>query len=130
MIEGIDAEDLPLTAPGQSPWRRQLWRRLSLPLVLLLGLFVFLTAVGIDSLQQAAAADMSGQSLHTAQAAAASPRWSARQVTPAQPAPNLAGTYLEFSETTAKRLSHSDFVGSQLTRSRLTSSHLLLRNSQ
>jgi len=128
MIEGIDAEDVPSTAPSQSPRRSQLSRQLSLPLVMLLGLFVFFTAVSVDSLQQASAADMSSQAMTTVQTPASSATGFSSRVAPSHA--TVAGTYLEFNEATAHRLSHSDLVGSHLTRSRLASAHLLMRNSQ
>lgn len=129
MTEGSEAEEMPQMARVRPSWLKVVIRRLSVPLMLLLGLFVFFTAVGFDSLQQAAAADMPGQQIAPLQTALASPS----QPSPAanaNAAIEVAGTYLEFDEATAQRLSHSDLIGSHLTRSRLTSSHLLLRSTQ
>lgn len=131
MIESPEAEAIPSSAePARPTGPRKLGRRLSAPLVLLLGLLVFLTAVGIDSLQQAAAADLPRQPLATLQSAPrpTPPRLVATSQLPAV-AKEATGTYLEFDEATAQRLGHSDLLGSHLTRSRLTSSHLLLRNT-
>jgi hypothetical protein len=134
MITGSETEEMPQVKQARPIWFKVLGRRLSVTLMMLLGLLVFCTAVGIDSLQQAAAADMPAQSL--------APLRTTAPVAPLRSSPlshprqsisksiNFTGTYLEFDEATAQRLSHSDLVGSQLTRSRLTSSHLLLHNAR
>ena len=108
---------------GVMRWPR-IWQRFSVPLLLVLGIVVFCAAVGVDSLQQAVAADMvvdaiaptNISSLKAVSPVAASDR-SDRAV-------NYPGTYLEFNTETAQRLQHSDLLGPQLTRSRLTRAHL------
>lgn len=124
MVTSTDAEDIPSNTPGMSNWLGMIWRRLSVRLLLLLGVVVFLTAVGIDSFQQASAADMSGQK--NAASGNVSPvlvaPWS--EIEHSDTAVDITGTYLQFDAETASRLQRSDLLGPHLTRSRLTSSHL------
>ena len=128
MMQGPDAEEKPSPELARPGWLKRLGRRLSVPLALLLSLLVFLTAVGIDSLQQAAAADMTRQSTAFLQANIQQAAAQSAFVPNANRGADVTGTYLEFDETTASRLGRSDLIGSQLTRSRLTRSHLLLRS--
>lgn len=123
MAFDIGCEEPPL--PDQEPhsWLRVLWHRLTVRFVLLLGILVFLTAVGIDSLQQALAVDMSAElpnvselsSLASSDIAAATSNSQVQAV---------KSTYLNFNDETARRLKHSDLVSSSMTRSRLTHSYL------
>ncbi|RZM75397.1 hypothetical protein [Leptolyngbya iicbica] len=100
-----------------TPWQG-LWQRLSMRLLLLLGIVVFGAAVGVDSLQQAIAADMTVDAI--------APNLVSPMVGENHPdgSASLAGTYLEFDAETAQRLQRSDLLSSRLTRSRLTSAHL------
>lgn len=106
-----------------SDWLKALWRRLTFGFVLLLGVAVFLTAVGIDSLQQASAADMSSatdpsRELPFAVNLSSSPEMSGANQ------PSTTGSYLEYDAATANRLRHRVLTSASLTESRLTSSHL------
>ncbi|MGF1460785.1 MAG: hypothetical protein ACFBSG_17370 [Leptolyngbyaceae cyanobacterium] len=87
---------------------------------MLIGLLLFAIAVSLDSLQQAAAADL------LSPAALESEMIS--QPALSETVPRLselpAGTYLEFDAQTASRLRRSDLLGAHMTRSRLTSAHL------
>ncbi|MDB9528857.1 hypothetical protein PN498_22885 [Oscillatoria sp. CS-180] len=121
MSFGIGSKNDIVESPNQHDGWVALWHRLTLRLVLVLGVVVFLTAVGIDSLHQAAAADMPKVSIE------GNPVPSAKTVNPSSAA-NIKQTsrasYLTFDAETAHKLGHSDLTSASLTRSRLTSSHL------
>ena len=101
---------------------RAIWHRLTVRFVLLLGVIIFLTAVGIDSFHhQASAADMgfTGVPVSTMPALKVT-----QNGLSAEPSATTADTYLEFDSETAERLGHSHLTSASLTRSRLTSAHL------
>lgn len=123
IFEDAEVEDIPSPASKEATWLRVLWRRLSVRLLLFLGVLVFFTAVGIDSLQQASAADMSGQSNSAWEAVPALVSSSTEMNLPESPI-NLSGTYLEFNAERAERLQRSHLLSSHLTRHHLTGSHL------
>lgn len=102
---------------------KRLWHRLTVRFVLLLGIVVFLTAVGVDSLQQASAADMSTERLKMV-TAGSSPALDQQSSHEPKQRQVPQKSYLDFDAQTATRLSHSDLTGASMTRSRLTSSHL------
>ena len=120
-----DAVEIPActTTGGTSLWLQALWRRLTVSFVLLLGVAVFLTAVGIDSLQQASAADMSSPTAPSGELSRAVNSSSMIEVSGTNQ-PTTAGSYLEYDLETANRLRHRVLTSASLTGSRLTSSHL------
>lgn len=117
------SEEPPSITQNASSWLKTLWHRLTVRFVLLLGILVFLTAVGFDSLQQASAADMPIErlSLTTHLSPSTEANHSPRVTTQQRMAPK---TYRDFDAQTANRLGHSDLTSASMTRSRLTSSHL------
>jgi hypothetical protein len=120
------SEEPPTMTQKSDSWLQTLGHRLTVRLVLLLGVVVFLTAVGIDSLQQASAADMPNPhpTPVTIDAAIMTRRPQTSQVAPHQ---GVQKSYWEFDREIANRLEHSDLTRASLTRSRLTSSHLFTR---
>ena len=119
MAFDFGSEEPSLTPPP--PTRlQQLWHRVTVRLVLLLGIVVFFAAVGIDSLQQASAADMPTDQLRVVTMTASPERPSAGVTPQAEVSPS---SYLDFDVETARRLGHSDLTSASMTRSRLTSAH-------
>lgn len=113
-----------------APWFAQLRKRLALRFILLVGLAVFLTAVGFDSLHQASAADITINQMEpnaTTASTASRIGLKAPQSESVTAAATTASSYLSFNAETATRLSHSDLTSASMTRSRLTSSHLFPR---
>lgn len=112
-------------------WFTQLRKRLALRFILLVGLAVFLTAVGFDSLHQASAADMTiNRTESNAVMASMDSRIGLESQPPEPSTATVTATpssYLSFDAETATRLSHSDLTSASMTRSRLTSSHLFPR---
>jgi len=105
------------------PWSR-IWQRLSVRLWLILGIVVFGAIVSVDSLQQAVAADMAVDTIAPVNPAALNVVSAVAASDRSERAVDDTGTYLEFNTETAQRLQHSDLLGPQLTRSRLTRAHL------
>ena len=123
MIFGNGSKESSSIAQRAYFWFRAIWQRLSVRFVLLLGLLVFLTAVGVDSLQEASAADLSTEYLGwgTAPASAVSESNSLK----AKSLRRLSQkSYLEFDAAIADRLGHSDLTCASITRNRLTRAHL------
>ncbi|NER78646.1 MAG: hypothetical protein F6K42_03530 [Leptolyngbya sp. SIO1D8] len=119
----LDVEGSSADPESSLHWLMALWRRLTLRLVLLLGVLVFLVVVSIDSLHQASAADMGIVSLQTATASPTDK--SAQMDKKAKSRMAERPSYLEFDAEIAERLRHSDLIGASLTRSRLAGAHLL-----
>lgn len=107
-------------------WLRALWRRLTVSFVLLLGMAVFMTAVGIDSRQQASAADMSSATEPSREFVRTVNSNSVAAVLVSHP-PSVAGSYREYDAETANRLRHGALTSASLTASRLTKSHLFMQ---
>lgn len=124
MTFDYSSEEPPSINGHLNSWLKTLWHRLTVRFVLLLGIVVFVTVVGFDSLQQASAADMPKErlSLVTAALPSALDERAPHAETQHQQRPEKS--YLTFDATTASRLSHSDLTSASMTRSRLTSSHL------
>jgi len=118
------SEEPPSINRPLNSWLKTLWHRLTVRFVLVLGIVVFVTVVGFDSLQQASAADMPRE--HWSLVNAASPTALSDRAphakTQHQQMPEKS--YLTFDASTAKRLSHSGLTSASMTRGRLTSSHL------
>ncbi|MGD1929185.1 MAG: hypothetical protein ACFB12_09750 [Leptolyngbyaceae cyanobacterium] len=106
-----------------SLWLRSLWRRLTVSLMLLLGVAVFMTAVGIDSRQQAAAADISSATGPSREFVRTVNSNSVTAAVVSRPS-SVAGSYREYDAETANRLRHGALTSASLTASRLTRSHL------
>jgi hypothetical protein len=118
----VKASSAPVAGRGM-PWPR-IWQRLSVRLLLVLGIVVFCAAVSVDSLQQAVAADMAVDAIAPTNPAAVNAVSPVAASDRSDRAVDDTGTYLEFNTETAQRLQHSDLLGPQLTRSRLTRAHL------
>ena len=108
---------------GASQWQ-SIWQRFSVRLLLVLGILVFFAAVGVDSLQQAMAADMTMSAIAPGTSSPMNSLQLELESDLVHESVDRAGTYLEFDPKTSQRLRHSDLLSSQLTRSRLTSAHL------
>jgi hypothetical protein len=119
------SEEPPSIKPSTHSQLQALWHRFTVRFVLLLGIVVFLTAVGFDSLQQASAADLPTERLGLAATAPRLALVSRSARSNAQRSQKPQKSYLSFDAATANRLSHSDLTSASMTRSRLTSSHLL-----
>ncbi len=109
---------------GKASRWQVIWQRLSVRLLLFLGILVFFTAVGVDSLQQAMAADMAIEAIAPVTSSSMNSFHLELENDHAIESADRAGTYLEFDPETSQRLRHSDLLSSQLIRSRLTSAHL------
>ena len=109
-----------------SLWLRPLWRRLTVSFVFMLGVAVFMTAVGIDSRQQASAADMSSAT-GPSQELVRTVNSSSVTATLVSHPPSVVGSYREYDAETANRLRHGALTSASLTASRLTKSHLFMQ---
>lgn len=118
------SEEPPSINHPSNSWWKTLWHRLTVRFVLLLGIVVFVTVVGFDSLQQASAADMPRERLSPVTSASPTALSDRPPHAKTQPQQMSDKSYLTFDASTASRLSHSDLTSASMTRSRLTSSHL------
>lgn len=106
-------------------WGSWLIQLIDLRLALVIGLGVFLIAVGVDSSNNYAnAADLREASIRTLDLAAPHPSNTASSRVQAEAKQTDEVTYLEFDPAIAHRLNHSALTQAVLTGSHLTRAHL------
>lgn len=113
-----EAEDLPSWRQRLTDWGYALFQVIDIRLAIVIGITVFLLAVGVDSSgNPASAADY-------APSEATDFPLAAEGVSTAKT--EYATTYLDYDPQTASRLRHSEVTSAALTTSRLTRAHFFI----